>query len=121
MKSGAITVSHLRFGPRPIRSPYLVSRAHFIGCHQPGFVERYDMLQYALPGGTFLLNTPFDPNEIVSPQPMHEEIINKKLNFYVIDANKVARESGMSGRINTVMQVCFFAISGVLPRGKSTS
>jgi pyruvate-ferredoxin/flavodoxin oxidoreductase len=117
-KSGSTTVSHLRFGPDPIRSTYLVSRANFVACHQPVFLERYDVLQEAVPGGTFLLNTPCGADEIWDklPRVYQEHIVNKKLRVYVIDAVKVARESGMGGRINTVMQVCFFAISGVLPR-----
>jgi len=120
-KSGAVTVSHLRFGPRPIRSTYLVTRAHFVACHQPVFLGRYDMLQYLRPGGTFLLNTPYGPDEICShlPEDMRAEIACKHLKFYVIDANKVARDSGMGGRINTVMQVCFFGISGVLPHDEA--
>jgi pyruvate-ferredoxin/flavodoxin oxidoreductase len=117
-KAGAVTVSHLRFGPKPIRSTYLVSKANFVACHQPIFLERYDMLKYLMPGGTFLLNAPYGTEEVWNylPWPFQEQIINKKLKFYVIDATKVARESGMGKRINTVMQVCFFAISGVLPR-----
>ena len=117
-KSGSTTVSHLRFGPEPIRSTYLVSQANFVACHQPVFLERYDVLKEAVPGGTFLLNTPCDADEIWGklPRVYQEQIVNKKLKVYVIDAVKVARESGMGGRINTVMQVCFFAISGVLPR-----
>jgi pyruvate-ferredoxin/flavodoxin oxidoreductase len=120
-KSGAVTISHLRFCPRPIRSTYLVAQAHFIGCHQPVFVDRYDMLQYLLPGGTFLLNTPSGPEEVWAhlPQWVRDELIRKKARFYVIDANAVARASGMGGRINTVMQVCFFAISGVLPHDEA--
>ena len=120
-KSGAVTVSHLRFSPRPIRSTYLVNRAHFIGCHQPVFLDRYDMLQYILPGGTFLLNTPYGPEEIWSrlPVAMQKEIIQKKVKLYVIDANQVAQACGMANRINTVMQVSFFAISGVLPRERA--
>lgn len=117
-KSGAITVSHLRFGPRPIRAPYLVTSAHFIGCHQPVFVDRIEMLDSILAGGTFLLNTPHAPAEVWNHLPVSvtEQIRQKNLQFYVIDANRVARECGMGGRINTVMQVCFFAISNVLPR-----
>jgi pyruvate-ferredoxin/flavodoxin oxidoreductase len=120
-KSGAVTVSHLRFCPRPIRSTYLVTKAHFIGCHQPMFIDRYDMLQYLLPGGTFLLNTPCPPDAIWSELPQHvrNELVEKNVQLYVIDANKVARESGMGGRINTVMQVCFFGISGVLPHDEA--
>ncbi|MGO9527195.1 MAG: pyruvate:ferredoxin (flavodoxin) oxidoreductase [Verrucomicrobiia bacterium] len=117
-KSGSTTVSHLRFGPEPIRSTYLVSQANFVACHQPIFVERYDILKDAIPGGTFLLNTPYNAEEIWGklPRVYQEHIVAKKLKMHVIDAVKVARESGMGGRINTVMQVCFFAISGVLPR-----
>ena len=117
-KSGSTTVSHLRFGPDPIRSTYLVNKANFVACHQPVFLERYDMLKDTVPGGVFLLNAPYGPNEVWShlPQQMQRQIVDKKLKVYVIDAVKVARESGMGGRINTVMQTCFFAISGVLPR-----
>ena len=117
-KSGSMTVSHLRFGPEPIRSTYLVTRANFVACHQPMFLERYDMLKSLVSGGTFLLNTPFSANDIWSklPTPLQESLIAKKVKFYVIDATKVARDSGMGGRINTIMQVCFFALSGVLPR-----
>jgi pyruvate-ferredoxin/flavodoxin oxidoreductase len=116
-KSGSVTVSHLRFGPSPIRSTYLIDQANFVACHQQTFLERYDMLQYAAEGGTFLLNTYWEPDEVWDklPQPVQEAIIDRKLKFYVIDAYRVARESGMRNRINTVMQVCFFAISGVLP------
>ncbi len=117
-KSGSMTVSHLRFGPDPIRSTYLVNKANFVACHQPVFLERYDMLKDVVPGGVFLLNTPYGPDEVWShlPRRMQRQIVDKKLRVYVIDAVKVARESGMGGRINTVMQTCFFAISGVLPR-----
>jgi pyruvate-ferredoxin/flavodoxin oxidoreductase len=117
-KSGAVTVSHLRFGPKPIRSTYLVTRANFIGCHQWVFLERYDMLASIVPGGTFLLNSAYGPDDVWDhlPRPVQEQIIEKHLKFYVIDAYKVARESGMGGRVNVVMQVCFFAISGVLPK-----
>jgi len=117
-KAGAVTISHLRFGPHPIRSTYLVTRANFVACHQSVFLERYDMLRDAMPGGTFLLNSAYGPHEVWEhlPRAVQEQIIAKHLRFYVIDAYKVARESGMGGRINTVMQVCFFAISGVLPK-----
>ncbi|MDZ7267550.1 MAG: pyruvate:ferredoxin (flavodoxin) oxidoreductase [candidate division KSB1 bacterium] len=117
-KAGAVTVSHLRFGPQPIRSTYLISRPNFVACHQPVFLERYDMLTGIMEGGTFLLNSPHGPEEVWGhlPRKMQEDILRKKLKFYVIDATRVARESGMGGRINTVMQVCFFALSGVLPR-----
>jgi pyruvate-ferredoxin/flavodoxin oxidoreductase len=117
-KSGSMTVSHLRFGPEQIRSTYLVSKANFVACHQPIFLERFDMLKDCIEGGTFLLNTSVGADQIWShlPRPMQIHIREKKLKFYVIDAVRVARDSGMGGRINTVMQVCFFAISGVLPR-----
>ncbi|MCL4878948.1 MAG: pyruvate:ferredoxin (flavodoxin) oxidoreductase [Anaerolineae bacterium] len=120
-KSGSVTVSHLRFGPNPIHAPYLISSANFVACHQTVFLERYDMLQELEPGGVFLLNTPFGPDDIwdTLPQSMQEALIKKNVKFYIIDADKVARESGMGGRINTVMQVCFFAISGVLPRDQA--
>jgi pyruvate-ferredoxin/flavodoxin oxidoreductase len=117
-KSGSVTISHLRFGPRPIQSAYLVSQANFVACHQFGFLEKYDMVEQAVRGGTFLLNSPFSPDETWEkfPREVQEEILKKELKVYVIDAYKVARESGMGVRINTIMQTCFFAISGVLPR-----
>jgi len=117
-KSGAITISHLRFGPGPIRSSYLIRKANFVACHQFGFLERYDVLDYAIPGGTLLLNAPFPKNEAWSslPRKVQEQILEKKLKLYSIDAYKVADETGMGGRINSIMQTCFFAISGVLPR-----
>ncbi|HPU55322.1 MAG TPA: pyruvate:ferredoxin (flavodoxin) oxidoreductase, partial [Verrucomicrobiota bacterium] len=117
-KSGSMTVSHLRFGPDPIRSTYLVSRANFVACHQPMFLERYDMVKPLVKGGTFLLNTPYPPEEVWSklPTPVQQSLIEKKARFYVIDATSVARKSGMGGRINTIMQVCFFALSGVLKK-----
>jgi len=120
-KAGAVTVSHLRFGPQPIRSTYLVTRANFVGCHQWVFLERYDLLKDIVPGGTFLLNCAYGPDDVWAhlPRPVQEQIIAKHLKVHVIDAYKVARESGMGGRINTVMQVCFFAISGVLPRDEA--
>ncbi|MFN8095103.1 MAG: pyruvate:ferredoxin (flavodoxin) oxidoreductase, partial [Vicinamibacteria bacterium] len=117
-KSGAITISHLRFGPGPIRSSYLIRKAGFVACHQFGFLEKYDMLEYAIPGGTFLLNAPFAKDEVWKnvPRKVQEQIVAKKLKLYAIDAYKVAEETGMGNRINSVMQTCFFAISGVLPR-----
>jgi len=120
-KAGGVTVSHLRFGPEPIRSTYLITRANFIGCHQWVFLERYDMLEDIEPGGTFLLNSAYGPDEVWDqlPRPVQEQIIAKHLKLYVIDGYKVARESGMGGRINTVMQVCFFGISGVLPKDEA--
>jgi pyruvate-ferredoxin/flavodoxin oxidoreductase len=117
-KSGSITTSHLRFGPKPIRSSYLISRANFIACHQFTFLERIDMLRYAEEGAVFLLNSPFPKEEVwnLLPRPVQQTIIDRKLRFYVIDGYSVAKETGMGQRINTIMQTCFFAISGVLPR-----
>ena len=120
-KSGSMTISHLRFGPREIRSTYLLTKANFVACHVPVFLEKYDMLDIIEDGGTFLLNT-FHSKDTVwdtLPQKVQETIIAKHLHFYVIDAYKVARNVGMGNRINTVMQVCFFAISGVLPRAEA--
>jgi pyruvate-ferredoxin/flavodoxin oxidoreductase len=120
-KAGAVTISHLRFGPRPIRSTYLVNRANFVACHQDVFLEKYDMLGYAVPGATFLLNSPYGPDEVwdTLPRIVQEQMIEKKLKFYVIDGIKVAKATGMGARINTIMQSCFFAISGVLPRDEA--
>jgi pyruvate-ferredoxin/flavodoxin oxidoreductase len=120
-KSGSMTVSHLRFGPQPIRSTYLVTRANFIACHQPAFLDRYDMLRSLVPGGTFLLNTPRSREQIWAslPTPVQQALLAKQAKFYVIDATSVARASGMGGRINTIMQVCFFALSGVLPKAEA--
>jgi pyruvate-ferredoxin/flavodoxin oxidoreductase len=117
-KSGAVTISHLRFGPRPIAAPYLVSDASFVGCHQHGFLDRYDVLEYVEPGGVFLLNTSWGPDAIWDELPfeVQEQIVEKRLRFFVIDAYSVAKAAGMGTRINTIMQTCFFAISGVLPR-----
>ena len=120
-KSGSMTVSHLRFGPQPIRSTYLITRANFVACHLPMFLDRYEMLRSLVPGGTFLLNTPFDKDAIWAtlPTPVQQSLLAKKAKFFVIDATKVARDSGMGGRINTIMQVCFFALSGVLPKDEA--
>jgi pyruvate-ferredoxin/flavodoxin oxidoreductase len=120
-KSGSMTVSHLRFGPQAIRSPYLIEQADFLACHQWGFVERYDILKNVKPGGVFLLNSVYGPDEVWDhlPKTAQEKIIEKGLKVYVINGYQVARESGMGQRINTVMQVCFFAISGVLPRDEA--
>ncbi|MEA3413390.1 MAG: pyruvate:ferredoxin (flavodoxin) oxidoreductase [Pseudomonadota bacterium] len=117
-KSGSQTVSHLRFGPEPIRSSYLVQAANFIGCHQARFLDTTDMLGQAAPGATFLLNTTEGPDTVWDslPRDVQEQLIARGMSLYVIDAYKVARDSGMGNRINTVMQTCFFAISGVLPR-----
>lgn len=118
-KSGSVTVSHLRFGPQPIRSTYLISRANFIACHQWEFVQKFDLLKEAQPGATLLLNSPYDdPAETWQrlPQSIQQQIIDKNIQVYAINAYPVARQAGMAGRINTVMQVCFFALAGVLPR-----
>ncbi|OJZ18082.1 MAG: pyruvate:ferredoxin (flavodoxin) oxidoreductase [Thiobacillus sp. 65-29] len=120
-KSGAVTVSHLRFGPAPIRSAYLVEpgMAGFVACHQPMFVDRYaQLLEHAAPDGVFLLNTPAGPDAVWAtlPAALQEEILAKRLQLWVIDAYAVAAEAGMGRRINTIMQTCFFAISGVLPK-----
>lgn len=117
-KSGSVTVSHLRFGPKPIRAPYLVSEANFIAVHQFNFLEPYDVLKPAAPGAVFLLNSAYKPDEIWERLPVDAQkiIIERKLRFYVIDAYEVAQKTGMGARINTIMQTCFFAISGVLPR-----
>ncbi|MBK9532818.1 MAG: pyruvate:ferredoxin (flavodoxin) oxidoreductase [Ferruginibacter sp.] len=120
-KSGARTVSHLRFGPKPIRAPYLISKADFIACHQFNFTEKVEMLSFIKEGGTFLLNSPFPKDEVWSQLPgsVQQEIISKKLAFYIIDANTVAKDTGMNGRINTIMQTCYFALSGVLPKAEA--
>jgi pyruvate-ferredoxin/flavodoxin oxidoreductase len=120
-KAGARTISHLRFGPHPIHSSYLIERAGFVAVHQFGFLERYDVLEKAEPGAVFLLNSPYGSEEVWGriPRRVQEQIIEKGLRFYVIDGYSVAAESGMGNRINTVMQTCFFAISGVLPRDEA--
>jgi pyruvate-ferredoxin/flavodoxin oxidoreductase len=120
-KAGAVTISHLRFGPRPIRSTYLIKKANFVACHQWVFIEKLDMLEYAKPGATFLVNSPFGPDEIWNhfPREVQEGIIEKNLKVYCIDATEVARETGMGRRTNTIMQTCFFAISGILPRDEA--
>jgi pyruvate-ferredoxin/flavodoxin oxidoreductase len=117
-KAGAVTISHLRFGPRPIRSSYLISRANFVACHQFVFLEKFDVLRYAAPGAVFLLNAAYGPDEIWDhlPREVQTDIVRKKLRFYVIDAYRVAAEAELGVRINTIMQTCFFAISGVLSR-----
>jgi len=120
-KAGAVTTSHLRFGPRPLRTPYLIRKANFVACHQWTFLDQLEMLDRLVPGGTFLLNSPFGPDDVWDklPREVQTGLIEKQAKFHVIDAVKVARESGMGGRINTVMQTCFFAISGVLPRDEA--
>jgi pyruvate-ferredoxin/flavodoxin oxidoreductase len=117
-KSGAMTVSHLRFGPRPIHSTYLIRRANFIACHQFHFLDRLDVLELAEPGATFLLNSPYPATEVWDRLPIEvqQTIIDKQLKFYVVDGYRVASEAGLEGRFNTVMQTCFFALSGILPK-----
>ena len=120
-KSGGITVSHLRFGPDPIRAPYLVENAQFVACHQFSFMEKYDVLACAAEGGTFLLNSIYSADDVWNHlnADVQRQIIDKHLKFYTVDAYKVAKEMGMGGRINTIMQTCYFAISGVLPRDEA--
>jgi pyruvate-ferredoxin/flavodoxin oxidoreductase len=115
-KAGAMTISHLRFGPRPIRSTYLISKANFVACHQPFLLETCDVLKDLVPGGTFLLNSPFGRERVWEhlPENAQRRLIEQRAKFFVIDANKVAQDSGLSRRINSVMQTCFFVISGVL-------
>jgi pyruvate-ferredoxin/flavodoxin oxidoreductase len=117
-KAGAVTISHLRFGPRPIRASYLIRKAKFVACHQWVFLEKYDMLAYAQPGAIFLINSPFGPEKIWDelPREVQQDIIDRELKVYCIDATAVARDAGMGRRTNTIMQTCFFAISGILPR-----
>ncbi len=120
-KAGAITVSHLRFGPRVIRSSYLVDRANFIACHQHVFLERYDVLGPAIEGATFLLNAPCPTEEVWDklPRNVQRQIVEKKLKFYAINAYEVAKATGMGARINTIMQTCFFYLSGILPQDEA--
>ncbi len=117
-KSGSLTVSHLRFSQNPIRSSYLINSANFIACHHFNYLKKYDVLKDAEDGATFLLNAPYPENEVWQelPRKIQEEIIHKKLKFYVINASKVARETGMGSRINSILQTCFFAISNVMPK-----
>jgi len=117
-KSGSMTTSHLRFGPNPIRSSYLITRASFIACHNFSFLEKMDVVEAAVPGAVILLNSPYGATEVWDhlPKTTQQEMLRKKVELYVIDGYKVAREAGMGSRINTIMQTCFFAISGVLPR-----
>ena len=122
-KSGAVTVSHLRFGPEPIRAPYLIAKdeASFVACHQFSFLEKYDMLKFARPNGIFLLNSIYGPDEVWDHLPMkvQEALIQKNLDFYIIDAYDVAHKTNMGQRINTIMQTCFFAISKILPKDRA--
>lgn len=120
-KSGSVTISHLRFGAQPIRSTYLITSANFIACHQWEFVHKFNLLETAKPGATFLINSPYSPEETWThlPASIRDEILQKQLQVYVVNASLVARDAGMGGRINTVMQVCFFALAGVLPRDEA--
>ncbi|MEM8778742.1 MAG: pyruvate:ferredoxin (flavodoxin) oxidoreductase [Cyanobacteria bacterium P01_G01_bin.49] len=120
-KSGSVTVSHLRFGRNPIRSTYLVNKANFVACHQWEFLEKFDLLEPAIEGSTFLINSPYQPEYVWQqlPRPVQDHIINKNIKTYVINAYEVAKNAGMGGRINTVMQVCFFALANVLPRDEA--
>ncbi len=120
-KSGSITISHLRFGKKPIKSTYLVSKASFLACHKFSFLDKIDMLSQAEDGAVFLLNAPYGKDEVWGkiPVEVQKQIIDRKLRFYVIDATRIANEVGMRGRINTIMQTAFFLISGVLPEAKA--
>ena len=120
-KAGVMTVSHLRFGPEPIRSSYLVNKANFVACHVWAFLEKFDMLSAAVPGATFLLNAPFPAEEVWDkmPREMQQRIIDMKLKLYAINAYEVAKETGMGGRINTIMQTCFFYLSSILPQDEA--
>ena len=122
-KAGTLTVSHLRFGPKPIQAPYLITpnTANFVACHQFTFLERFDFTKYAQPGAVFLVNSLYGPAEIWDklPQEVQKDIIEKKLRFYTINAYDVAEKTGMGSRVNTIMQTCFFAISGILPRDEA--
>ena len=122
-KAGAVTVSHLRFGKHPIRASYLIGDgdAHFVACHQPLFLERFDMLDKAGNNSVFLLNSPAPPDRVwdTLPRSMQRQMIDKKIRFYSIDAYRIAEQTQMGKRINTIMQTCFFAISGVLPRDRA--
>jgi len=117
-KSGSTTTSHLRFGPKEIHAPYLITKANFIACHQPVFIEKMDMLQHASEGAIFLLNSKIDKDQIwdTLPEKVQKDLINKKMRLFVIDAYKVGEETGMGLRINTIMQTCFFAISNIFPK-----
>jgi pyruvate-ferredoxin/flavodoxin oxidoreductase len=120
-KAGSTTVSHLRFGPRPIRSTYLVQRADFVACHQFNFLDRIDVLELAAEGATFLLNSPYGPEEVWEhlPAAVQEQIVARRLRFWVVDATGVARDAGLGKRVNTVLQTCFFALADILPRDRA--
>src|SRR5581483_4261235 len=120
-KAGSTTVSHLRFGPHPIRSTYLIDRASFVACHHFDLLRRLDVLAVAEPGATFLLNSPFGPDEVWDrlPPEVQRQIVAKRLRFFVVDAGAVARRAGLGARVNTVLQPCFFALANVLPRAEA--
>ncbi len=120
-KAGSQTVSHLRFGPEPIRSSYLINSADFVACHQYNYIKKYDMLEKVKKGGTFLLNSPYSKDDVWEqlPKKAQEQIIEKEVKFYVIDATKVAQDVKMGRRTNTILQTCFFAISGILPKDEA--
>jgi pyruvate-ferredoxin/flavodoxin oxidoreductase len=120
-KSGAMTVSHLRFGPNEIEASFLIDKASFVACHQFGLLEQVDMLGKAERGGTFLLNSPYGPDEVWDQLPVEvqQQIIDRKLRFFVVDGYSVANEAGLGGRVNTVLQTCFFALANVLPRDEA--
>ena len=120
-KAGSHTISHLRFGPHPIHAPYLIESANFIACHKASFINEVDMLDKAADGAVFLLNTPHGAEDVWAtlPEQVQRQIIERHVCFHVIDASSVARDTGMRGRINTIMQTCFFALSGVLPRDEA--
>ena len=116
-----MTISHLRFGSEPIHSTYLIQKATFVACHQFNFLERFDVLEYADNGATFLLNAPYGPDEIWDhlPREVQDTILEQDLDLLVIDGYQVARETGMGGRINTIMQTCFFALAKVIPKNEA--
>ena len=120
-KAGSTTVSHLRFGPEPIRSTYLIDRAGFVACHHFDLLSRMDVLGVAEEGATFLLNSRYGPDDVWEhlPPDVREQIVRKRLRFYVVDAGRVAREAGLGARVNTVLQPCFFALADVLPRDEA--
>ncbi len=122
-KSGAVTTSHLRFGGKPIHDPYLISSANFIACHNPSFLDKYEMLSYAEEGATFLLNTPHSKESVwdMLPREVQEQLIEKKMSFYIIDATSLAEEIGLGARINMIMQTVFFDISGIIPRDQAVA
>jgi pyruvate-ferredoxin/flavodoxin oxidoreductase len=122
-KAGSLTISHLRFGPRPIRSTYLVQRADFVACHQLGLLDRLDVLERAAEGGIFLLNAPYGPAEVWErlPREVQERIVARRLRLFVVDASRVAREAGLGKRVNTVLQTCFFALTDILPQERAVA